>query len=151
MYHRRLLDDLFGPAFWDELIDRMVATTHNERAVAERKMDNCLAYLQARAVQHDPNAPMVCNLGPDEAWHVFLLFTDEYITFCLELCGEYLHHDPAEDAALVNLSASTAYTLRVMAMHDIAYDPELWMDHIVYPKGAKVIRSGLHVIGEHRG
>jgi hypothetical protein len=141
--HRQLLDDLFGDQFWDELIDRMVATTRNERSEAERKMDNCLAYLQARAVLPDPNAPLVCNLGPDEAWHVFLLFTDEYLTFCLELCGEYLHHDPAEEAALVNAHTSTAATRRLMTMNGIAFDADLWMDHVTYPRGAKVIPSGL--------
>jgi hypothetical protein len=143
MNHRGILDGLFGPEFWDELIDRMVATTRNERADAERKMDNCLAYLKARAAMPDPNSPLVCNLGPDEAWHVFILFTDEYVTLCLELCGEYLHHDPAEEAALVNARASTAYTKRVMVMNDIAFDHDLWMDHVVYPRGAQVIPSGL--------
>jgi hypothetical protein len=89
---------------------------------------------------------LVCNLGPDEAWHVFILFTDEYLTFCLELCGEYLHHDPAEEAALVNVDVSTAFTRRVMTMNDIAFDHDLWMDHIAYPRGARVIPSGLQAI-----
>lgn len=30
----------------------------------------------------------------DEAWHVFLLFTKDYMSFCDEFCGGYMHHQP---------------------------------------------------------
>lgn len=30
----------------------------------------------------------------DEAWHVFVLFTKEYIDFCHTYCGGYVHHAP---------------------------------------------------------
>jgi hypothetical protein len=32
----------------------------------------------------------------DEAWHAHILFTRHYVTFCQELFGYYLHHDPHE-------------------------------------------------------
>jgi hypothetical protein len=30
----------------------------------------------------------------DEAWHVFVLFTQEYYNFCDKYCGGYVHHAP---------------------------------------------------------
>lgn len=38
----------------------------------------------------------VCVPSPiiDETWHVFILFTAEYIDFCNKYCGGYVHHAP---------------------------------------------------------
>lgn len=30
----------------------------------------------------------------DEMWHEFILFTEDYIQFCMEHFGEYVHHMP---------------------------------------------------------
>ena len=30
----------------------------------------------------------------DEVWHAHILHTKEYMDFCLELFGKYLHHQP---------------------------------------------------------
>ena len=139
---RYLLDDMFGEAFWDEVIRRMVATTHNSWEDAERKLSNCLAYLVARSKMADPNDDLVANLGPDEAWHVFLVFTKEYVAFCLAIAGMYLHHDPAGESALVNLPEATAMTVALFEEHGIPYDEKLWCDHKLYPYGAQVVRSG---------
>lgn len=141
MYHREVLDDLFGSEFWDEVVARMVATTVNTKASAEDKLDNCLAYLKARATLDDPNGSLVCNLGPDEAWHVLILYTAEYTRLCDVLCGVYLHHDPAEHAALVNSREDTQLTLAAMARCGIRYTPALWRDHLYYPRGAVTLRS----------
>lgn len=140
--HRWQLDQLFGEAFWNEVITRMVATTHNTWEQAERKFSNCLAYLLARSKMEDPNADLVANLGPDEAWHVFLVFTKEYVEFCLYIAGTYLHHDPAGEAALVNRADATRRTVELFERHGIEYDPGLWRDHELYPNGAKTIKSG---------
>jgi hypothetical protein len=141
--HRHLLDDLFGPDFLDEeLVPRMVATTRNSRESAEMKLDNMLAYLQARATLTRVDCPLVCNLGPDEAWHVFILYTFEYTEFCNSVAGEYIHHDPAGEAALVNKQKATERTIARMKQNGIAFDEEMWQDHIVYPRGARAIRSG---------
>jgi hypothetical protein len=31
----------------------------------------------------------------DEIWHTFILFTDEYATFCAEVAGRFIHHAPS--------------------------------------------------------
>jgi hypothetical protein len=30
----------------------------------------------------------------DEAWHTFILFTEEYENFCRNIVGKFLHHRP---------------------------------------------------------
>jgi hypothetical protein len=142
MENRKALDELFGTQFWDdELIPRMVATTENSRDQAERKMDNCVAYLKARASLPDPNSSLVCNLAPDEAWHVFILFTHEYTLFCDWICGQYLHHDPAHEAAFVNSEKETEKTVAIMRHIGVQYDDVLWLDWLMYPNGAEILPS----------
>ncbi|HAT1844400.1 hypothetical protein [Legionella pneumophila] len=34
-------------------------------------------------------------LDMDDMWHTFLLFTKDYMDFCYQYFGEYLHHTPA--------------------------------------------------------
>lgn len=31
----------------------------------------------------------------DQAWHTFIIFTQDYARFCKEYLGEYIHHTPA--------------------------------------------------------
>ena len=30
----------------------------------------------------------------DEAWHTFILFTHDYLEFCRDYLGQYIHHQP---------------------------------------------------------
>jgi hypothetical protein len=143
MQNRNRVDDLFGPDFLDrEVVPRMVATTRNARESAEMKLDNALAYLEARGSQTRVNAPLVCCLGPDEAWHTLILYTYEYSELCYAICGEYIHHDPAGEAALVNREKDIARTLHRMDQIKVHYDIELWQDPMMFPYGAKAIPSG---------
>jgi hypothetical protein len=49
--------------------------------------------------------------GPiDEFWHTFIIFTQEYATFCDHVAGRFLHHSPAvarEGEAAADGSGST--------------------------------------------
>lgn len=60
-------------------------------------------WLQARHNQDlrddRPETPPVlfisASLGMlDEAWHAFILFTRDYMLFCRDYLGEYIHHQP---------------------------------------------------------
>jgi hypothetical protein len=35
----------------------------------------------------------------DQAWHHFILQTQDYARFCDEYCGRYIHHQPADPFA----------------------------------------------------
>ncbi len=137
-----VLDDQFGGGFVDEITERMCHTTHNTRWSAADRLSNCVAYLLARATMPNVRDDLVANLGPDEAWHTFILYVDEYVTFCDRLCGGIIHHDPAGEAARVNDSAATAHTLDVFGRFRIPYTAALWRDAELYAGGVQVIRAG---------
>lgn len=141
--HQDQLTDRFGPQFWTEIIGRMSSTTIYDARRCEVQLDNCIAYLLARASLADPNAALVCDLEPDLAWHMFLLYTAEYCEFCRDVAGVYLHHDPASESALVNSAAATERTLEVFIRQGIGFEPEMWRDHVRYPNGAMVVPTGL--------
>jgi hypothetical protein len=52
---------------------------------------------------HDATLNFVCVVHKemhfiDEMWHIFLLFTRDYLSFCANyLNGHYFHHDPIEN------------------------------------------------------
>lgn len=49
----------------------------------------------------------------DEAWHNFMLFSRDYMTFCVTNFGHYLHHQPftAEEAAEANANCKGCKTI----------------------------------------
>lgn len=50
-------------------------------------------YLAIRAIYPNSRFPMAG--GPvDELWHTFLLFTKEYASFCNEVAGSFIDHNP---------------------------------------------------------
>lgn len=141
--HQHQITDRFGLSFWTEIIERMTSTTIYDAQRCEVQLDNCIAYLLARASMDDPNAALVCDLEPDLAWHMFLLYTAEYCEFCRDVAGVYLHHDPASESALVNTAEATARTIGVFLKQGIGFEPDMWRDHVYYPNGAVVVPTGL--------
>ena len=125
-----------------EVVNRLVATTINTEQTARDKLSNCVSYLFARTVMEDPHDALVANLGPDEAWHAFQQYMEEYDAFCNTNAGDMIHHDPAGESALVNDPIATERTTRLFEEHGIPFTQELWQDHITYPNGAQSIRSG---------
>lgn len=39
--------------------------------------------------------PYLTSYIVDEAWHTFILFTSEYVKFCQDVFGKYIHHSPS--------------------------------------------------------
>lgn len=137
-----VVSNQFGSNFVEELTERMVGTTINTHDTARDKLSNCVGYLLARTCMANPRDDLVANLGPDEAWHTFILYMDEYDALCRRLAGDMLHHDPAGESALVNNGVATAKTIATFEEYGIPFTPELWQDHIAYPRGAIEVKSG---------
>ena len=53
------------------------------------------------------------SLRVDEAWHQFILYTAEYLTFCQRYFGRYVHHRPsnAPDTAAIRVVAASSLTV----------------------------------------
>lgn len=78
--------------------------TQFDEAVIELKRFFTLAF--------STDGPMAAmSHAVDELWHTFILHTPQYETFCKDVFGEYMHHQPRSTAIPVPTSAiSTFYT-----------------------------------------
>jgi len=102
----------------DKCIDPEVAASH------ARELKRFLAL---SAIYDGPLAMR----GPvDDFWHTFLLFTEEYRSFCNDVAGTFLHHVPHADDAPSCRSAidTTRFNLAYAATFGQAPDAALWPD-----------------------
>src|SRR6266516_6317473 len=134
---------ILGWGFLGDFTRRMVDTTVYTVGQSGLLLDDCVAYLTARGKMENPDAPLVANLLPDQAWHVLQLYNEEYRELCMVLAGQWLRHDPAGESVLVNRAEDTARTVALFQQHGIGYHPELWEDHRLFPNGGEVIRTGI--------
>lgn len=82
--------DFDAPYVVERLVNDRVADTEAE---AEELFDECKKYLVLSVSQTDVIVGM-CSTRVDEAWHAFLLYTDEYRDFCKRYFGRYVGHTP---------------------------------------------------------
>ena len=60
----------------------------------------------------------------DEVWHTFILFTKKYESFCNQVFGAFLHHEPSTRNCPVPVSASQKF---VNAYHEVFGPiPKIW-------------------------
>jgi len=64
----------------------------------------------------------------DELWHLFIMHTPQYYSFCLDIFGEYLHHQPRSAAIPVPASAISNFYLEYPKHFGSV--PEIWFDDI---------------------
>lgn len=131
---------LISPDLFDKLVGRIVTDGDVSAELAERIMDQALAFLGTCALDHAE--PLVPSDIVDIGWHAFILYTKEYATFCADVAGRFLHHTPTdkEDPTATGVAASTALVRTVAAMEvaGFAVDTDLW------PRGAAVDYTGCH-------
>jgi hypothetical protein len=115
-----IADDLF-----QRLTDRIVQAEGFDRDLAERILDQALAFLLACAANVGP--PLAPSELVDIGWHTFLLDTSEYAAFCDRIAGRFLHHVPT-DSQPTGESPSDVFTRTVTAMHTLGFrlDDALW-------------------------
>ncbi|MGW8556849.1 hypothetical protein [Streptomyces tubercidicus] len=83
--------DLVSPELFDRLADFCAEEYGLERIVAERVMDQGLAFLEVMGSTGQGLSP---SKLVDPAWHTFMLHSEEYSTWCQERYGRYIHHAP---------------------------------------------------------
>ncbi|MBV9959353.1 MAG: hypothetical protein JO360_13085 [Acidobacteria bacterium] len=93
---------------------------------AARSIEAGLGFLQLIALFPEAGpfrpAPRV-----DDAWHVFLLYTREYMEFCERVAGKYIHHVPADfPGSSDGEGLSLCETVKFMEARGIPFDPEIW-------------------------
>lgn len=64
----------------------------------------------------------------DDLWHTFICFTKKYHSFCEQIAGRYIHHEPTTDEEKCDGSARRAYLLTLNEYRRYFGDPpkHLW-------------------------
>jgi hypothetical protein len=81
------------------VVARIRKETRLNEAGAQRLLDGALQFLDLCGAMsrgevesfRAPPSPVV-----DHAWHAFILHTPEYMAYCEEHCGGYVHHAPTD-------------------------------------------------------
>lgn len=77
----------------DQVVRRIAREGHVRRSTAERWFEELLKFLDVCAHERGPVSP---PRRVDKAWHVFVLFTRDYRSYCEARHGAFIHHDPME-------------------------------------------------------
>lgn len=99
-YVRSLPINRLGKSVFDyanpDLVERMQKKLELPPDQAEVLFLDLIKFLSLCAYRIDGNsAALVPPKKIDEAWHNFLLFTEEYDFFCEEFFGTFIHHQPS--------------------------------------------------------
>jgi hypothetical protein len=73
------------------LLQRLSAKASVRSSEAEELFDDTKRFLYLCAISSDTLAP---SSRIDECWHHFILFTEDYATFCNRFLGKFMHHRP---------------------------------------------------------
>jgi hypothetical protein len=115
-----------APFLIEKLVKEQIVASARE---AEELFTELLRYLVLGRMYPDRNWYMGSRLV-DETWHQFMLFTRQYLAFCLRYFGQYLHHHPGTlpDVSARDVSGSLADFHEHYARHFGAPLPDLWQD-----------------------
>jgi hypothetical protein len=83
----------------EAVVLRFMETWDLPRAEADELFDDMLKWLWLGATVTTWANPPRLAISPstklvDEMWHTFILFSRDYVTFCEQFFGFYLHHSP---------------------------------------------------------
>ncbi|MFJ8815198.1 glycine-rich domain-containing protein [Amycolatopsis thermoflava] len=113
---------------FDRLAHRLVVEENLDPGLAERIVDQALAFLAACAT--NTGAPLAPSELVDLGWHTFILHTRDYAAFCERVAGRFLHHVPTgENDPRAGGPAARDTVVRTMAAISCAgfrLDPGLW-------------------------
>ncbi|GAB3735970.1 hypothetical protein GCM10027598_62580 [Amycolatopsis oliviviridis] len=131
---------LISPELFSRLVRRIVTDEKMDQALAERILDQALAFLSACAA--DADSRFAPSELVDIGWHTFLLHTKDYAAFCSRSAGRFLHHVPTDendpDAKGEQARDTLARTVTAIRTAGFIVDPDLW------PRSATGSCTGCH-------
>jgi len=102
------------------------------QSYAERMMGQGLVFLKAygttlREARVDPSrwTRLVPSVPVDPAWHAFILRSEPYHAFCMEVAGCYMHHVPVTDED-IRSGAALDRTIPLLEATGYLVDMEFW-------------------------
>jgi hypothetical protein len=136
-----LLDQRFAEALAfpaPYVVDRLVANKVAAPALAEALFAEVKKYLVLCAATPETPFGMYSTMV-DEAWHTFILFTDEYFDYGVRYFGQYLHHTGDHRAAATGDTASfDEFCWRYRQLFGDP-PPEVWYDDSGISASSRVI------------
>jgi hypothetical protein len=118
---------LIDTQLWDRLVGRIVKDENMEPSLAERILDQSLAFLALSAT--DKNGGYSPSPLVDIGWHTFILYTKAYAAFC-EKMGGFIHHDPSDVPGVVYQKGNLDHTVAALKAHGFSVDESLWVGKV---------------------
>ncbi|GAA4060900.1 hypothetical protein [Actinomadura miaoliensis] len=122
---------LVSPEVFGLLVEDLRRYHHVTKDYAERMLGQALVFLKAQAeivrarAEGRPWQRIVPTVPVDPAWHAFMLRSRAYAAFCTEYAGEYIHHVPYQDEAMLSGEALEA-TIPQLEATGYYVDVEFW-------------------------
>ncbi|MFE9446897.1 glycine-rich domain-containing protein [Streptomyces sp. NPDC006739] len=112
--------DLVAPELFERLVDFCAEEYGHERSIAERIMNEALAFIDVMGKTGEGMSP---SQVVDPGWHTFMLHTEDYAAFCTARYGRFIHHAPKsryrDRATMVDVVAK-------IRAHGYEVDESLW-------------------------
>jgi hypothetical protein len=113
---------LVSEELFERLAGRVAADEEVEPGLAERIVDQALAFLGACAVYH--GVPLSPSRAVDPGWHAFVLHTRDYREFCHRFAGRFIDHVPTTEAGSGAVVDRTVDAIRAAGYQ---VDEDLWL------------------------
>jgi hypothetical protein len=115
----RLIDD----TLFDKLVASIVGDGQLSANAAVRVLEQTLVFLKACA--DNPGVLLSPSKAVDIGWHTFVLHTLDYASFCDEVGGRFIHHNPicTED---IRSGVALERTISALRATGFRVDEELW-------------------------
>ena len=114
---------LVEPDLFARMAARIASENDMDHAMAERVMDQALAFLGTCAVTTSPLSP---SKTVDIGWHTFILYTREYAAFCDRIAGRFIHHIPTDDEQETAESVTAWETTAAIVAAGYVVDAPMW-------------------------
>lgn len=115
---------LISDALFVRMVDRIAAERNVQLDLAERILDQALAFLGTCGRDHA--APLAPSALVDIGWHAFILHTHDYADFCQRIAARFLHHVPTEANESATARDTLVRTVTAIQRAGFAVDHELW-------------------------
>jgi hypothetical protein len=138
-----------APFLIDKLVADRIADDEDEAHLLFREVKRFLVL-----VRSGDDAPWdMCSRRVDEAWHQFVLFTREYIRFCMRCFGSYVQHRPggAPSIASEELEGESSFA-GFRARYEAFFGeplPDVWYDDKSVTPRRRVINDSAGRLGVH--
>ena len=140
-----------APFLVDKLVEDRIADDEAEAQLLFREVKRFLVL-----VRSCDDAPWdMYSRRVDEAWHQFVLFTREYIQFCMGCFGSYVQHRPGGPPAIASEGAASESSFSgFRARYEAFFGerlPDVWYDDKSVTPRRRVINDSAGRLGVREG